>query len=515
MKRIIITFYLFCSLSFLYAQNLISIGQKIDGSDLKAECFHFNENIQTFSIDPSFKYLCLKFRELTKNGKYWKNKGLIGLYDIKEHKLLWKNSINYATSNSFCTNTGVMIYSTTNSIFYDIKTGHIIWKNDIYPAYINDSLNIVVGYKNAYSSKLYAATLDKGIPLWETKISHEYGWNNNYKLSPTKRLIIADNIHCLNLLTGENLTYNIQSGGPNMKGLLLQGIVMMAGAMAGAAVSGGGYYGTYVPMSGKNVITDMVSNVIEKNSCFYIADRKNIMCLDSLLNPIWKHEISNKMASHSSLIFNKGRLFMLNYGYGRVNGGSLTSKGLPFIAEFDSKTGKEISFNLFSDKKEIIKDAVITNNSFYILFNNRLTYQNIHDSIVNSKEWDVTKYGNLIRLLPDTLYIFNPEQETFKPISFDGTNCLVYSDQHQAYLVDTNLNIKANYSNNLIYIPEIRLKDYFCVRKNNDFWFIHKLGLPIAHFQIDLQRGVAVGNKLLMLTANNDLIYLDLDEAIN
>lgn len=515
MKHFLSVIFALCFLSMLHAQNnMVSIGQKTDGSDLKAEYYPLGEDVQTFSMEPKCNYLCLNFRNLSKNGKYWKNKGNIGLFSMKDRKLMWKSPINYQMQIPMCTSAGILVTTSYDGAMLDTRTGKEVWKTDIYPVSIDDSLGVIVGYSSPSSTKLRAITLDKGLPMWNTKLTHNYGWNNIYALPGNKRLIVADELHRINLLTGENLTYDIKPGVSDTKGMLLQGLAMMAGAVAGSFASGGAY--TYMPvMVGGNVITGMVSNIVQKDSLFYLADHESIQCVDSLLQPVWKHEIADKMASHSQLILKGDSIYMLNFGYGRRNGNIKTKKGRPFIAAYNCKTGDEIFLNQLSLKKDMIEDVILTGNSFYMLFDNRITYQNLNDSTISTRQWDENKYGQLSQLLPDTLYVFDPEKKDFSPICFDGIRCPVYSgEREQVYVIDKDININATYPLSLIYLPILRLKDYYCIAKDNDYWFVHKLGMPVAHFQMDLRKKIAFDNKLIMLNTKNELFYLDLDEAI-
>ena len=85
--------------SISYAQSeTIVVGKKIDGTDLKAQCYTFPQRVETFSMSDKGDYLCISFRETTKSGKYLKNKGEIGFYDTKSSQLLWKQPIDFSKS---------------------------------------------------------------------------------------------------------------------------------------------------------------------------------------------------------------------------------------------------------------------------------------------------------------------------------------------------------------------------------------------------------------------------------
>ena len=100
-----------------FAQSdTLSVGTKIDGTDLKALCYAFPQRVETFSMSKKGDYLCISFRETSKSGKYLKNKGEIGFYDIANKKLLWKKPINYALEKATCLSEGVLISQTGSKI---------------------------------------------------------------------------------------------------------------------------------------------------------------------------------------------------------------------------------------------------------------------------------------------------------------------------------------------------------------------------------------------------------------
>lgn len=519
MKRIriiIIALFAFFSLH-LCAQlptDSLSIGKRTDGSELKALCVQFKERIQSVSLDPSKEYLCLNFRETSSSGKYLKNKGEVGLYRISDGKLMWRTPVNYFTTRVTCTAAGVLFTSANKTWLLDKQTGTEKWKNTFYPVYRDDSLDVLLGYKTPTSGKLRAVKLSNGMQLWETKISHECGWDQVYPLEGAKRLIVADELCKLDLLTGENEMYEAKTGVVDVKGALLQGLAAVAGAAAGAAITGGAFAYSYVPMS-NNVISGLVSNVCILDSCYYMADRRNVVCLDTGLHPIWSYELPDKKASRSTLFMRDDNLYMLNYGFGLKSGTNKTKSGRPFIAAFNSKSGEPLFFNQLSLKKDMVEDALITQEAAYMLFDDGLSYQELTDSLVNITPWDTERHGKLQALLSDTLYVYHPDEQNFMPLAFDGVNCPVYTDQGKIYVVDKELQIREEHQADLVYIPYIKMHDYLLVGRDNDYWVIHKLGMPVAHILVPVRDLTSVGNKLLILTPKNKLLYLDLDRTFN
>lgn len=498
-----------------YAQpETVVVGKKVDGTDLKAQCYTFPQRVETFSMSDKGDYLCISFRETNKSGKYLKNKGEIGFYDTKNEQLLWKKPINFGKSQITCLSEGVLISDiTSKTSLLSKETGDMKWEADLFPVYVDDSLGLILGYNSPTSAKLRAVSLKYGNDLWEKKVPHNYGWSHVLDVEQNKRLIVADELHKLDFMTGEMLTYEGKPGAYDTKSALLQGLVAVAAGAVGGMASGGAYYYSYIPVA-NNTITGLTSDILSTDSLYYWADRESISCLDTTFNVVWKKEFKGIKASYSKLFIQDGKLFMLNYGYGLREGMNPKKYGRPFIACYDPNNGNELFFNQLSLKKDMIEDALRTDDALYMLFDDGMAYQELTDSVVNIVPWDTKQYGKLKGILSRTLYVANSDTTAFKQLTFDGEHCLVYTDQGVIYEVNKDLNIRNTYQPESIYIPNFQLKDYLCIGNGYDFWFIHEMGMPIAHLETDFKKGRVIGNKLLLLTEKNQFLFIDLDEAI-
>lgn len=515
LHRILTLICLTLTASISYAQSeTIVVGKKTDGTDLKAQCYTFSQRVETFSMSDKGDYLCISFRETTKSGKYLKNKGEIGFYDTKSSQLLWKQPIDFSKSRITCLSEGVLITEIGSKIsLLSKETGAKRWEADLFPVYVDDSLGLVLGYNSPTSNKLRAVSLKFGNDLWENKIPHQYGWNEVLDLEQNKRLIVADALHKLDFMTGELLTYQGKPGAHDTKSALLQGLVAVAGAAVGAAASGGGYYYSYVPIA-NNTITGLTSNILSQDSLYYWADRQQISCIDTAFNVVWQKEFPDVKSSSSLLFMQDDKLFMLNYGYGLREGASRRKYGRPFIACYNPQSGEEIFFNRLSVKKDMIEGALRTDNALYMLFDDGMAYQELTDSVVNIVPWDTKQYGKLEAMLSGKLYAANKDTTAFQSLASNGEHCLVYNEQGIIYEVDKDLNINNTYEQERIYVPNIQLKDYLCIGNRRDYWFIHEMGMPVAHLETSFKKGQVIDNKLLLLNNENQFLFIDLDEAI-
>ena len=189
------------------------------------------------------------------------------------------------------------------------------------------------------------------------------------------------------------------------------------------------YYGYYVPAD-NNTITGLTSNILPQDSVYYWADREQISCVDTALNVVWQKEFPDVKASRSMLFMQDGKLFMLNYGYGLREGRSRKKYGRPFIACYDPQNGEELFFNQLSVKKDMIENALHTDNALYMLFDDGMAYQELADSVVNIVPWDTKRHGKLEEILPSTLYVAT----TIRPFSnrLPSTASIAWSTTNRA-----------------------------------------------------------------------------------
>lgn len=87
-KRLYLFVCLLMSVSFLNAQveKEVVIGSTIDGKELKARGFEFGGKIREYNMDTTSNSFLIKLGYLTKNERYYQNKGNILVFNCREKK---------------------------------------------------------------------------------------------------------------------------------------------------------------------------------------------------------------------------------------------------------------------------------------------------------------------------------------------------------------------------------------------------------------------------------------------
>ena len=498
-------------------QGIDTIGLRhIDNTAVEAPYLDFGRRVYNMKISNDERYMLVMFRDTNKKGTTWKNKGEISMVSLADNRLLWTHAYDYCWSSPLMSRRGVLLTDTQGNVtLLNINTGYDVWQHYFDIRQIDDSAGVVIGYdRSVFSPRLHAYSLDNGQELWSIKASHNrnWGWDNVQRIDSTRLLVVNDDVLLFDALTGENYVYEAKTGVDDVKGLLLSGLAAFAGGVAfGAAMGGGGYY--YMPVD-KNVITKLYAEVIRPDSLHYFfSDRRNVVCLDSLLRPVWEQPLPSKTAARSVLMADDSLLYMFNMGYGLRNGGQPAKMGRPFIAAFDRKDGHQLFMNMLTMKKDIVSDAMLTQRGVYMMFDDGLAYKSdLRDSTVTVVPWNQQRYGRLMAMAHTPIYINYALKGTYEPFDFDGQNCLVQTDKGDAYVVNEHLDIWEHYNNAQLYMPVHKQGDQVWIYRRypqQELIAIHELGLPELRVTIPFEQ-VVFGPASAYLLSDNRIYKVEL-----
>ena len=493
------------------------VGLTLDSTVVEADCQTFGRRLDDIVITPSQDYMLLKFRDLTKDGKWIKFKGDIGAYSLKESKLLWTQPFDFSNSTVYCTKGGILTVKNNNKVtMLNPHTGEVIWQSKFYPAQVDDSTHIVLGYAGRLSGKLSAYDITSGQKLWTVNIPHvkNWGWNHVIREDSVHWLVVADDLNRLNILTGEVSSYDAKTGVTDVKASLLQGLAMVGGAVAGAMVSGGTYvpYFSYYPsgMTDSNVINHLYSNVLRDDSLYYFADRQHVVCLDSMMNTVWSYDLPSKTSAFSQIVSNDSTLYMFNLGFGMQDGVRRKKMGRPFIASFDKRTGACRFMNMLSMKKDMVEDAMLTPDGAFMLFDDALAYKReLNDSAVTISPWQVEEYGKLSGIITQPVYADYKYHGMFELIASDGIFFPVITEKGDILMVDKELRTAEHFPASSLYWPLCMVGDRMCISSyaggQQNVWLVTMQGVPELKLTIPVHRVGIAGNKLYL--HNNRALY--------
>lgn len=429
MKRIIHTLGLFVLLSMNMA------GQT--GKE-----FVMQRNILESYLSPDSSYLCIIFGEKNEKGKNSKMQQ-VGIFNLELQQLTFlSEDINARQDNSLMAlKDGVLIgRAVRERDIFSISTvalsfslhhkedGHIVWTSPDVLGFVH-SKNADMGFFLSLGPSPYyitAVQLNNGLDLWQQKVSSDYLANLQgiTCLNDTSVLVVADKLYKYGRRGGKLSSCKYKR--PIRKGL--------------------------------------VSVFVDKDR-YFVADAKNLLCLDENLKTLWS-------SPHSPLAKNtlgvskddSTKIRLLNSGY-------------------------------------IVSDALINpvqriNRTFSAVYD-RNTGQLLSEDFLNSSQWK----GKLRSFSTEKeIYIKKGEGLPFQRISTGERQCLVGTDNGDVYLIDVKNESSSMYSDKTVYYRLFDVGDNICVGRRcpeeNDFYIINQKGEVILHLPMNIDNICCVGDSL-------------------
>ena len=497
MKRQI--FFIFAAFAFCanaWAQyDSVAFAKTPDGKEWKAPCLAFKKSCYDFSVSPDRNLAAVKFGVITRNGSF-KIDGELCMVDLQSGQPLWSRFIQlYDRSLASkapvirLTRHGLLLLRGSRTEMLDSRTQTLLWKEKLLPLFRNDSLDILMGYQSATSSKLKGLQLSTGRQLWEGKVPHKnnWGWNRMRVVNDTTVAVVADDIHFINPLTGRIRTHKAYTGYEDVGASVLLGLAGALGGVVGGAFVGSSSY--YVPYVGSSIVSGLSSDILYRDGRYYVSDRDSLRCLDADARTLWARGLPPKMVGRADLFGTDGPLLMVNYAFGLRGGANMKTVGKPFIASFDAATGKTVCFNYLTAKKNRIVKSACSANAVYLMFDDALGRMGLRDSVVDVQPWNSKADGQLVAMLSDTIYTFRESDQTLTPLCVSDHRCVVMTDQEKLFVVDDRLKIVEDYAADHIYRVLCRWGDCALVNFNGrkgDNWIIRKSGEPLAHITVPL-----------------------------
>ncbi len=159
-----------------------------------------------------------------------------------------------------------------------------------------------------------------------------------------------------------------------------------------------------------NVLTGTGSNLIIEGDRLYIADARNVYCLDNDLNTVWQTPIPDEMGARSRISVDGNKVRLINFGIAFQKGTSFRC-GMPFIASYDKSSGRQLAMDK-PDLKKKIYGGIYTAGRAYWQTLNGFYYNNEGDTLAHKIHWEpqttnkpTDNYPNLV--LCDTVGILS------------------------------------------------------------------------------------------------------------
>lgn len=457
------------------------VGRTAEGREILGKCFTSGERIQELALDSSGQHLLIKTRGVDRKGKKTIRKGKMIIADSDTRQVRWYEPFDYGEDREILLPQGILlVHQEKKSALLSWQTGDVLWKARESPFVVDQKNKILLCYNNTalggITDKLGGIDIATGNVIWETSVSHTFGWNWEGMLNDSVRVVISDGLHLINMRDGSGYSYPARTGFEDYRDAAVTGAL---GVLAGILT------GTFFVPAGGTPVTGLVSEVLYEDSVFYIADRDKLVCLDAVLAPLWEYEFGKKEAAESTLFLRENWLYMLNLGRGYVHGHladgpvhKTISIGQPFIACFDKATGDKIYLSRFGSENNLIQDIFIGQEAVYIIFNkggigcHRLSDPRGVDMIL----WNKEKYGVPQGFVARVLYIYNSDTGKYEEIIPAAGQTWLFNENNDIIQVDEELRVLRFFPSDEKFIVKHSWNDLLLIENKKADYLIDRSG---------------------------------------
>ena len=439
-------------------------------------------------------------------------RSIVMRYNLDNGQLLWTIAKNDNVSAALHSEHGIITIEDNILKLHDSNDGNMIWEKKLYPIYRNDSLDLIIGYKKPYNNanSIIALRLGTGEQLWEGKIKrmHNLGWDRARLIENEKMIVVADDINMIDLRTGKTITFEAKTSQNDLLKTAIGIIGISLSNILAHKMIPNGFTPYYLPQYGMGELCGLTSNIMEKDSCHYIADRECLRCFSYDMEQLWRFDFPTGNSSYSLLYGNDKMLHMVNFGYGIGRNNCRMKHSVPFIATIDPITGNSIFFKTLAPGKEPINDAIITDKDAFFMFDDRIVRQcDINDSVIKQIPWQHTQYGRPALFHCDTIYVANQNGCGFTAISCENKYLNIITDKNNLVITDSCLNLIKVYKESDLYQVGFKHGDYKYIYKHlkkskYDSWIVHNNGTPVIHLKQEFESIRSVGDYIVFICEN-------------
>jgi len=467
--------------------------------------FALDDRVASYFLDTATNTLTLQVRKLSKNGKKFKNKGEVVLFDLERKKVRWRKPFNYNSQFLLQSNNYLIETKANKSYGISLETGNRLWEVNNELTYLDPFTPVGLGYtaQTFFSTedRLFAVHLKTGRLLWTRTIDNKYGWDDYYHISDSVMVIASSGVHSLNLFTGKGWDYEAKTGKDDYTGTIVSNLIGIAASIMTGSLD-------YLsPNTDYTKITNIASNLIEDSAFLYFSSRDRIACVEKDSGKVfWSSKLPKNMTGKTTLHIHKLILYAVCYGYAYSEGEKIF-QGHPYVAAFDILNGSQKYFHpLPSD--EIIHTLYFKEDRVFIMLkNSMISYDLAEGKTLSIESYKTDSIGTLTYFLSDEVY-FNNQSAIFNVTRSDTTKQYIYTSKGKILILDEEMKIVK-----LIDYPEPLVSyatsgPYTFLSQGEKTIIVNKDLKKVA--ELDVSDQSVLNGKTLYYVEGNRLIEIDL-----
>jgi outer membrane protein assembly factor BamB len=492
----------------IYAQSRFEItnSEKLIGKNyltnknIIAKEIVFPKYIYRCYLDTLSKCITVQLRRQTESGKVLSYIRTLMVYDLEHKKEKWSEKIN--SPLAVIEQHGDLIIQTIGKKSYSLnfENGETQWevKNTIY--YADPIYKIGIGYRitdfNDKKNELEGINLINGETVWKTNISRVFGWNNLFHLNDSTIIIVASGLHSVNIKNGLGWDYNTMTGEMHYSGRT--GIGLSETLM-----------GPTLPAN--KLVEGVVSNVVVDSANLYFASKEKIARLDHRGELIWSSPLPVDLTSKSYIFIKDRIIYMINYGCAFMGYHTL-HYGKPFIAAFDSNTGRQIYFNTTNGNRDKINGFQIRRDKVFLVLKNRIAEYSLTDgSFIREKNFKIGLDEDMVDYIGNQVYIKTNSSYTNLALSDSTTHC-IFRYNNKVLVLNDRFEIIKQMDSSELYICYLKVGDYRFLVNSDKTTIINNKNQVVAVIDVGIKTKL-IGTKFYSLNGKS-FIETDLSDLI-
>lgn len=451
--RVIYAFLITLIASPLFAQQQpvtyqeITVGKNLlANKEIKAIQYSFPEWIYEFHLD-SPSIFTAQLRNVNSNKSKFGNDGRLMVYDLEKKQVRWSKNIRYNNTQIAQFRNIFFKAKHGKSYLLDTETGEDIGPFTNLPFHYNQNWNITIGYslKNEITvhEKLEGFYMNTETVIWTRWLGVKYGYTRLLYLNDSVMLIEAEGLHTLNIKNGKGWNYKARTFDDRYADLLW----------------------------------NMSSNVIIDSSVFYMACSDEICKINDEGELIWKKNLDMDLTGNSDIYIRDSILYLINKGY-VMSKGAVTPYGIPYIAAYHAKTGKQLFYHPVDDVSGIIMSAHFMENSIFLLSANSIEKRDVMTGAFISQ---MPFKDSLEGFVSKDIYI--KSGTTYKPLGeLDPTKEYIINVKGGISVIDDSISVIAEFDTADCYFIYHVSGDHKFLRQKQETIIVNSFGIKIAEF---------------------------------
>lgn len=386
--------------------------------------------------------------------------------------------------------------------FLRLSDGEVATSLPMFAAYINDSLDVAVGYESKYSSTLVAYRISSGELLWTEEMTGMpvCPWENVVPYDGGGKLaVLLDRLYSVDISTGK-----LQNS-PMMRSPYALDAAVALGGVFGAMLAGllGGM--PRLACLPYHANTRVGSNLCYDGERFYVCDGAYAYAYTKEMKRLWKTKLDFD-GSHLSLSADDSRLCLFSFGDGDRNGRKVKD-GKSFYMEFSKESGERLCGERLSEGRAYAVDTLRSGvKPVHFLYRGSLATIADGKAVVTNLPEGV--FGRADHFVAGRVFQAQKGSMSLKEIHYDG-RLLVATDRQRLFEFTPDEPFGKVYDADDMYLQRFMLDDLYCLRSvgNRKYFCLADKDMQLKlQFDDDVIRVLPLNSGIIVVKRNANIL---------